>query len=116
MEVQPVQIMHLTLHILQKMPVLGWFSLTCGWAVDLELVPSAPKMQRLCAELSGSDVLGAGISFPPACLCPCRGQETWTASHHPTVCGISDSPCIHFWSHKGHQFKADLRHRLVLAI
>jgi len=41
MEVQPMQIIYIYLHTLQKMPVVMLFSLTAyGWAVDLELVLS----------------------------------------------------------------------------
>ena len=117
-EVQPMQIIYIYLHTLQKMPVVMLFSLTAhGWAVDLELVLSSSKNAKaLLLNYQAVTQRELGSPFPQrVCVHAAVGRHG-PPLITPVVCGISDSPCIHFWSHKGHYFKAGLRHRLALAI
>lgn len=80
------------------------FSLSArGWAVDLEFVLSssenAKALQLIYQAVMQREL---GSPFPQCIRVHVVVGRCGPLLITPTVCGISDSPCIHFWSHKGH--------------
>lgn len=80
------------------------FCLTAGgWAVDLELVLCSSKNAKALL-LNYQAVVQRELAWP----FPQRIRVHAAVGRHgpplitPAVCGIRDSPRIHFWSHKGH--------------
>lgn len=103
---------------LQKTPAVLFSRLTArGWAADLQLELSSSRNTKLVA-LNSQAARQRGLLS----LFPQRVRVRAVLRRHgpplltPSVCGRSDSPCIHGRSHKGHEFQTGWRHRLALAI